>query len=269
MKRIQLFEFEDFNWFPAWMRAAMTNLIVVLHKILGTKEAVISTLNIAQEKHPFHRIVDMGSGSGGIMPIAVEALNSERKGEEISLLLTDLHPNQSYIQQIEEQNIPNLSYSSTSLDATNLATAPEGLKTMSNSFHHMPPKQAKAILKSAQDNRQALVIYEIAENKIPLLAWWIFLPISLAIVFIMALVMTPFCKNLTLKQLIFTYLIPIIPLAYAWDGQASLPRMYTFDDIKNYLLPEKVEGYEWSMAPALKKDGKSVGYYVIGTPISE
>ena len=48
--------------------------------------------------------------------------------------------------------------------------------------------------------------------------------------------MTPLVKPLTWRQIVFTYLIPIIPICYAWDGQASLPRMYTMDDVE-VLLP--------------------------------
>jgi len=32
MKRIHLFEFEDFSWFPNWLRVRMTRLIVVMHR---------------------------------------------------------------------------------------------------------------------------------------------------------------------------------------------------------------------------------------------
>lgn len=35
MKKIQLFEFEDFNWFPNWIRACMAKLIVVMHGVFG------------------------------------------------------------------------------------------------------------------------------------------------------------------------------------------------------------------------------------------
>ncbi len=47
--------------------------------------------------------------------------------------------------------------------------------------------------------------------------------------------MTPFVKPLTWRQIIFTYLIPIIPICYAWDGQASLPRIYTLKDLDHLL----------------------------------
>ena len=61
-------------------------------------------------------------------------------------------------------------------------------------------------------------------------------------------------------------LIPVIPIFYAWDGQASMPRMYTFNDIKTSLLPEATNNYTWEMAQAKKKNGKPLGYYILGLP---
>ncbi|MEL6865563.1 MAG: hypothetical protein AAFP19_14145, partial [Bacteroidota bacterium] len=164
MKRIQLFEFEDQTWFPHWVRAAMTNLIAVLHRLMGTKAVLAGLIAQARKKHPFSAIVDMGSGSGGIMPDVLAELNKENKQAPLELMLTDLYPNPQFIRFINEQSLPNVQYSAESLDATNLSNTPVGLKTMVASFHHMPPPQAKQILKSAQINQQPILIYEIAEN---------------------------------------------------------------------------------------------------------
>lgn len=266
MKRIQLFEFEDFDWFPTWIRSSMTNLIVVMHKIFGTKEVIGELLSQIKKKHNFTQVVDMGSGSGGIMPAVIQLINEQTKGPPVKLLLTDLYPNPQFVNYINDRKIKNISYQQTPLDATNLSQAPKGLKTMVNSFHHMPPEQAKKILKSAQENQEPLLVYEMAENKMPLLLWWLFLPLSLLIVFIMALVLTPFSKPLSWKQIVFTYLIPIIPIFYAWDGQASMPRIYTFNDINELLGETKDESYTWEIATAKKADGKSLGYYILGLP---
>tara|TARA_R110002051_G_scaffold48308_2_gene95310 strand:- start:63030 stop:63857 length:828 start_codon:yes stop_codon:yes gene_type:complete len=269
MKRIQLFEFEDFNWFPKTIRSGMTNLIVVLHKMMGTKEVIANLLLDCREAYQFSKIVDMGSGSGGILPDAVAILNANNCENIIELLLTDLHPNPEIIKHIKNSGQKNVTYNSAPLDATNLTQAPSGLKTMLNSFHHMPPKKAKAILKTAQDNKQPILIYEMAQNTIPLILWWILLPLSLLILFVMALLMTPFSKPLTPMQLLFTYIIPIIPICYAWDGQASMPRTYTFKDIEHMLKDIKDENYKWKISPAKKANGKSSGYYILGLPTSD
>lgn len=268
MKRVQLFEFEDFTWFPSWIRSCMTNLLIVMHKIMGTKEVLIRILSEVRVKHHFNRIVDLGSGSGGIMPDVVNDMNEKDSNNPIELLLSDLHPNKKSAYDFNSNEGSKISYHTTSVDATHLASAPKGLKTMINSFHHMPPQKARMILQSAQENKEAILIYEMAENKMPLLLWWILLPISLTIVFIMALILTPFSRPITLRQLIFTYLIPIIPIFYAWDGQASLPRMYTFKDIESLLEPIQNDDYIWEIKLGEKLNGKTLGYYILGLPRS-
>lgn len=266
MKRIQLFEFEDFPWLPKPIRTGVTNLIVVFHKMMETGEVIAKLIRETKAKYNFSQIVDMGSGSGGAMPEVVKRLNAHRTEEPLNLIMTDLHPNPGIITRINEKEPDYISYRSAPLDATNFSEAPEGLKTMVNSFHHMPPDKARQILKSAQENREPLLIYEMGENFVPTLLWWLLLPLSLSILIVMVFFMTPFVRPLTWKQLLFTYLIPIIPIVYAWDGQASTVRMYTFKDIDYLLKGLKTENYSWEVAHAQRSNGKKLGYYILGLP---
>jgi hypothetical protein len=267
MKRIQLFEFEDFPWLPRSIRAGVTNLIVVLHRVTGTTEVIAKLIRAAREKIGFTQIVDMGSGSGGSMPAVLKQLNEAGDQPPLHLLLTDLHPSPEVVRQINGQAHPHLRYSAAPLDATRLRQAPAGLKTMVNSFHHLPPAQAQHVLRAAQENREPILIYEMVENNIPTPLWWLLLPVSLTIVFVMALFLTPFARPLSGKQLLLTYLLPIIPLIYAWDGQASLVRMYTFDDLQQLLSELPQDGYHWEMGQAPRGDGKTLGYYLLGYPV--
>ena len=267
MKRIQLFEFEDLRWFPDWLRVCMTNLIVILQKMIGVPELLASLIAEILEKNNLSTIVDLGSGSGGAMPEVLQALHSIKGLEHVTLTLTDLYPSDEMLKRYNENTIDKISYHETSLDATNIAKAPIGLKTMVNSFHHMPPKKARAILESAQRTNQPILIYEMGENNIPLLIWWLLLPLSLIILIIMVLFMTPFVKPLTWQQIVFTYLIPIIPICYAWDGQASLPRMYTLKDLDQLLEGLGSGNYIWEKGHARKKNGKKQGTYLRGLPL--
>ena len=266
MKRIQLFEFEDLRWFPKAIRRSMTNLIAVLHRMVGTREVISDLLApIIQERH-IHRIVDLGSGSGGIMPEVLESLKADHGLEDVQLILTDLYPNKEKIAALENNGLGSVSYHSEPVDATEMANAPKGLKTMINCFHHMPPKQAREILKTASETGQPIVIYEMGENNLPLLLWWILLPISLAILMIMVLFMTPWVRPMSWQQLLFTYIIPVIPVCYAWDGQASLPRMYTMDDLDILLQDLNGSAYQWKKGRAYKRNKKKMGTYLIGLP---
>jgi hypothetical protein len=266
MKRVQLFEFEDFDWFPTTFRSTITKLIVVVHQLLGTKEVLGELIRRSQTRVPFTRIVDMGSGSGGIMPAVVAHFNEQHLDTPIDLLLTDLHPHPEFVKSFQEAGRERMSYHPDPLDATQLADAPPGLKTMVNSFHHMPPPMARKILATAQSHKQPILIYEMARNNLPTAVWALLLPLTLPIVALMAVLLLPFIKPLRFPDILFTWLIPVIPIFYAWDGQASVPRMYTFEDIKNELLPEEVAHYSWEMAPAQKRNGKELGYYLLGFP---
>tara|TARA_R110002167_G_scaffold261316_11_gene467816 strand:- start:2299 stop:3039 length:741 start_codon:yes stop_codon:yes gene_type:complete len=245
----------------------MTNLIVVLHKMMGISEVLAHLIAAILKERNIYQIVDLGSGSGGAMPDVLRKLRKMQGLEEVRLTLTDLYPNPEFIKIFKEPDIDNISYLETSVDATSSATAPDGLKTMINSFHHMRPGAARKILESAQQHNQPLLIYEMAENNIPLVVWWLLLPISLIVLMVMVLFMTPFVKPLTWQQLLFTYLIPIIPICYAWDGQASLPRMYTLKDVDVLLDGLGTQNYRWEKGHAKNKKGKKSGTYIKGIPV--
>lgn len=266
MKRIQLFEFEDYAWFPVWLRTCMTNLIMVLHKMLGVSEVLAYLIYRVLKEKNLSKIVDLGSGSSGAMPDTMEALRELDSFGQVELLMTDLYPNKEIARRFNENTADNISYLETPVDATEMDKVPNGLKTLVNSFHHMPPNQARKILESAEENQQPILIYEMAENKIPLVIWVVLLPISLVILMLMTLFMTPFVKPLTWRQLVFTYLIPIIPICYAWDGQASLPRMYAANDIDELLNGLGKNNYYWEHGPAKRSNGKKLGAYIVGYP---
>lgn len=267
MKRIQLFEFEDFSWFPDGLRNGMTNLILVLHRMMGISDVLADGIRDVLKEQNLSRIVDLGSGSGGPMPEVLKKIHENKELENVELLLTDLYPNPQAIQKFNRNVEDKISYSESPVDATDLKTAPDGLLTMINSFHHMPPKEARKILTSATENAQSILIYEMAENKMPLWLWWLLLPLSLVLLIIMVFFMTPFVKPLKWHQLIFTYLIPVIPICYAWDGQASMPRMYALQDIDILLEGLHRNEYVWEKGYPLKKNGKKLGTYLKGTPL--
>lgn len=266
MKRVQLFEFEDQRWFPDSFRIALTKLIIVFHKMMGIGDILSHLISEALKKTNARQLVDLGSGAGGSMEYVMENILTRDPQSDVKMVLTDLYPNKDAIETINQLKNPHLSYYPTPVDATKLESAPEGLKTMINCFHHMPKKQARQILESASKSKQAILIYEMSENKMPLLLWWLFLPISIVIMITMVFFMTPFVKNLTFGQVFFTYIIPLIPLFYAWDGQASMPRIYTPKDVEELLEGLHSDGYTWTINSAKKSNGKALGYSVLGVP---
>ena len=259
MKRIDLFEFEDFAWFPNWMRICLTRLIVVMHKFLKSSDDLVPLIKRAFKYSNNNTIVDLCSGSGGPMIEVFKDLAGEQGKSNVELILTDLYPNLEMASKINDSAIKNLSYKITPVNASNVNTELAGVRTMVGSFHHMKPGTARQILINAKESKVPICIYEISDNRFPTFLWWTTIPI----IFLMALVVTPFVKPLTWKQLVFTYLIPIIPLFFAWDGAVSNVRTYTLADLDILLEGLESEDYKWEKGRITKKTNK---LYLLGIP---
>lgn len=259
MKRIHLFEFEDQSWFPNVLRMAMTRLIVLVHRYFGSSEALAELIAKALKRSGQHTIIDMCSGSGGPMPDVANLLKEKHGLEDVNIVLTDLYPNTEMANRINSDGNDQLTYLTTPVNAADMKEDQQGLRTMVCSMHHMRPPVAHDILKNAKDQQQAICIFELSDNSPPIWLWWIGIPFNI----IICLLITPFVRPLTWQQLVFTYLIPIIPLAYAWDGALSNARTYTLEDLDELLSDLRSEDYVWEKG-VIK--GKLKHLYLLGLP---
>ena len=154
---------------------------------------------------------------------------------------------------------PALTYQLAPVDALQVPAELAGVRTMVGSFHHMSPALARSILQHARDSRQAICIYEMSDNSLPIALWWVSLPM----IFLMVFFLTPFARPLTWKQLVFTYLLPVIPLCFAWDGAVSNARTYTLEDLDQLLAGLETDDYKWEKG---RITGKAKKLYLLGLP---
>jgi hypothetical protein len=233
---------------------------------MGFEHAVAAVLGDVLAETNDRHVVDMGSGAGGIMPEVLTALRARGGGlEETRMTLSDRFPNREAIAVVDALAVDGLDYLGIPVDATDLEGAPEGVKTMINSFHHLRPREARAVLESAHAVKTPILIFELADNRLPFLLWAVTLPLGLAITFAFSLFLSPFVRPLTARQLFFTYVIPLVPLMYAWDGQASYPRIYGPADVPT-LTAGLEDGYTWTSGDGRNHRGKRTGFYLLGKP---
>ena len=256
MKRLHLFEFEDFQWFPNFLRDCLTRYIIAIHKLLGSKSELAELIKKAlpYAKNPI--IYDLCSGAGGPMEGVYQDLKQDHP--DLKLQLSDLYPNDRKMLEVNGKQ-DGITYKSHPVDATNFNTEKPGLRTMICSLHHMRPEVAKQILSNAQKAKEPFLAFEISDNSQPKAIWWIAIPINI----IMVLFLTPMVRPFTLTQFIFTYLIPILPLVIAWDGAVSNARTYTLSDLDLLLSEIKTEGYTWEKGTI---KGKAKKIYLMGIP---
>ncbi|MGM0507053.1 MAG: hypothetical protein ACQER4_07695 [Bacteroidota bacterium] len=259
MKRIHLFEFEDFAWFPEWLRRCMTRLILVMHDLLGTSKKVAELLAPVLRKSESSTILDLCSGSGGPMPDVLQILRDKHGIPNIRLVLTDLYPDSKTAKFYNGQDGNDINYLTTPVDATQLDSQMSGLRTMIGSFHHLRPQEARNLLSAFQESRKPVCIFEVSDNSTPIGLWWIAFPINVLMTFFI----TPMVRPMTWQQLVFTYIIPAIPICFGWDGAVSNARTYTLSDLDELLSDIEPTNYEWEKG---KIEGKTNQIYLLGLP---
>lgn len=259
MKRIQLFEFEDFSWFPSWLRDCMTRFIVAMHKLLGSSEDLAALIARALKHTDQKQVLDLCSGGGGPMKWVKDDLQSKHGVTDLKVTLSDLYPHKGAIKKINNDGDADYTYIEEPLNATDVPDSQKGVRTLVCSMHHMNPATAKSILKDAKDDKQPIVVFEISDNSSPKAIWWLAMPIN----FLMVFFVTPLIRPMTFQQLFFTYVIPLLPFFIAWDGAVSNARTYTQKDWEIVLKDLQSDDYTWETGVIKNKVKKS---YLLGHP---
>lgn len=245
MRRAHLFEFEDQPWFPASLRGAMTAYLASTYSITPFPRLWADCIAKILRKDAVNEIVDLGSGSGG--PVALVAAELKARGFETSVTLTDLYPNKNAGPHWWLEPV----------DATNVPTELTGIRTMFASFHHFAPDAARGILRDAFDSRRSICIFEGTSRTAAAIATTLLIPL-------LVLALTLRIRPLSWRQILFTYLLPILPLLVFWDGLISQLRTYSVDELHNFTADLSARDYAWE-AGILRAPGLPAGVpYLIG-----
>ena len=254
MQRLHLFEFGDQQWFPQILRDAETSYLATSYRILSMlprrwAERVSTVLHAGEPAE----ILDLCSGSGGAMPSIIDEL--VKLGYDARATLTDLYPNPG------SASHSRVVWLAEPVDATRVSPKLAGVRTMFSAFHHFRPYAAKAILKDAFDRRRAICIFESGSSA-TLLTAGMMVGVPLAVLALM-----PFARPFRWAHLVFTYLIPLVPLILLWDGMVSILRIYSPEQMKKLTEDLQAPDYAWEIG-GIQVLGIPGGLpYLIGRPI--
>ena len=255
MNRIHLFEFEDQKWFPSFLRNYGTDFLQFLSNKSKMFKLVIPILEKALVKSNTNQIIDLGSG--GLLWINSEL---KKKIPNLKITLTDYYPNISAFKFTKVQS-DNFEYIKESIDARNVPLELKGFRTQFLSFHHFKQSEAKLILQNAIASNVPIAIFEAQERSLKSILGMIFSPLTVLFV-------TPFIKPFEIGRIVFTYLIPIVPLFVLWDEIVSCLRTYSIKEIKELIEDtENYDYYDWEINRVVS--GPGVILYLLGTEKKE
>src|SRR4030095_2408901 len=148
------------------------------------------------------------------------------RGVSVSVCLTDKYPNLEVFRESSGLTHQSISYHPQSVDAMRVPEELTGFRTIFSAFHHFGPEQARTVLADAAHKRQGIAVFEGTQRSVLALLLMLLVPL-------MVLVMTPFIRPFRWSRLLWTYLIPLLPLVAMFDGLVSCVRTYSVEDLRD------------------------------------
>jgi SAM-dependent methyltransferase len=256
MRRIHFIELHDQPWFPGLLRDEVTDALQFGMSFLRAYTPVAPLIRSLLDSTGASRVVDICSGGGG--PWLELSAAIQRPGRTISISLTDKHPNLMAFQNISSASGNLIEFQARPIDAMKVPPDFVGVRTIFTSFHHFAPSEARALLRDAAAARQAIGVFEITSRSPAAIAF--ILPWTL-----LALFFAPFIRPFRWSRLLWTYLLPVIPLVLLFDGTVSCLRSYRVEELEDLARSLGEPGYRWTAGAISGAAGMPITY-LIGEP---
>lgn len=260
MKRLRLFEFTDQPWYPQAFRRMQTDYLQFAATMGAGHQNLVPLLVRAMEHAGTTDVVDLCSGGTG--PWMRLRVQLGEAGVPVRVTLTDKYPNPEVMPN-RANDAQGIAYLAEPVDARHVPVHLTGMRTLFEGFHHFGPDEARAILADAFDSRRAIGVFE-ASLKPPLGP--LILLLSPLMTLLGYLFVTLLIKPRTPARLLWTYLVPLVPLATCWDGVVSLLRVYSRRDLQALVAPLERPDYVWEIGLASTGTPLFVFTYLVGYP---
>lgn len=255
MKRIHAFEFEDLEWFPQLLRNYMTDYLQFSANVLDIYKPVIPIIQKGIDTAGNNTIIDIASGGGGGYIKLAGHLAEQNPG--LKIVLSDFYPNLDAFKSTKAKLPDTIEYVAAPVDARDVPADLKGLRTQFLSLHHFRPADAKAILQNAVNNGQPIAIFEGQQRNVASIISILFSPLFLFL-------FTPFIRPFKLTRILFTYILPVLPLVILWDGIISVLRTYTKPELDAIIASlNNSDSFNWETGIA---KGKAPIPYLLGLP---
>jgi len=261
MRRWHLIEIEDQPWCPRAIRDAATDYLQFSIRVGNVYAPVAEKLGRALQRVGARRVVDLCSGGAGPWP-ALSAELAEDRQSPVAVCLTDKFPNASAFGRARDLSGGAISFREDSIDAAAVPADLTGFRTIFSALHHFPPAAARAVLADAVKRRQGIGVFEATQRSVAGVLVMLLTPL-------MVWLFTPFIRPFRWSRLLWTYVIPVVPLVVLFDGIVSSLRTYTPAELHELTEALSADGYQWEIGEVRAKRAPVPVTYVIGCPTTE
>jgi SAM-dependent methyltransferase len=257
MKRRHWIEISDEPWCPRGIRSAVTDYCRFVTELSGIHNAVAPLLIEALERTGGRLVLDLGSGAGGpwlrLQPLL------RKMGMDVTVCLSDHNPDVVAFERARHLSRNAIVYNAEPVNATHVPSGLPGFRTMFSAFHHLDPGQARATLADAVARGEGIAVFEMGGQRSILMLLAV-LPVPVRV-----LLAVPFIRPFRWSTLLWTYLIPVLPIILLLDSIVSVLRLHDSEDLCG--LTKGLESYRWSIGTVRGKPVPFPVLYMVGVPI--
>ncbi len=238
-KRIRLFELHDLEGFPDIWRDLFTEFLSYYESLKKIYAPVAGLLEPVIGMSESFRIVDLCSGAGSPVVTAMNAASADIACKT-EITLTDKNPNMAAFKGLSDNSNGRIKYIDKPVDAMNVPESLHGFRTFFSSFHHFNEESARNIISDAVEKRQGIGIFEYTEKSLLKYIFLFGLPLDFWLLLKFSLI-----RPLRLRRILWTFLIPVLPVTVFWDGIVSCLRSYSEHELEELIKPFRDRGYSW------------------------
>lgn len=258
MARIHAPELEDQAWFPDVLRNILTDSLQFGMTTFGYYDKAAPLVRRLLHHMGTTQVLDLASGGTGPWLRLREQLRADG-GPDVRITFTDRNINENARARVRALRDPRLHYVETPVDAARVPANLEGVRTMFTGFHHLGPDEARQVLRDAVAARRAIGIFEFTDRSVRSLAMNALVPLAMWLT-------TPFIAPRTPERFLFTYALPVGPIAGAWDGFMSCLRTYSPAELEALVPEESRATFTWEVGRIPPEGGSPPLTYLLGLP---
>lgn len=239
MHRVNCSEIHEQPWFPQVLRDDVTETLQFIFDTARFYRPIASRLGAALRGAGTQSVLDLCSGAGGPW-VWLRQVIAEQNSMPVEVTLTDRYPNLTAGRRAHVSSEGAIEYCAEPVDAQRIPSALRGFRTVFSSLHHFPPDDVVAMLRDAVNQEEGIGFFEMAKRRPRTIFYACFMPAA-------ALCLVPLMRPFRFARLIWTYILPIIPIVLLFDGVLSCMRAYVPGELRELASPVLPSRYKWEI----------------------
>lgn len=256
--RLNIKEFHETKYCPAWLRDYLTDFLAFFAYHINPYKTICPVLKNALQQSKQRRIIDFCTGSGRYMIKILRNINGS--ADNYQALVCDKFPHQQSMREIAKLSGGKVEYIPESVDILTIKQVPEGIRTIFSGIHHFDETTIKSFIRSAIEQHSGVAFFDYTKRTL----FHIIVPPLLVPGMVWGV--TPFIQPFSWRRLLFTYIIPVLPLLVMVDGCISNWKSYSPIEFSAMVDEFSDCNYEWQIGEKRSLFGTCPITYLVGYP---